>query len=107
MVLNTYNYQKANAGVLIDRDKVNLASQAQVANATVRLFDRIQSLRPEVQLLALAAAFTLLVEASKYNPQDAMTSVSNLMKDRKNSTGRDSRFDAMKHHIKEELIRAR
>jgi hypothetical protein len=83
---------------------MNAASRDKVAQNCVRILDRIQTAPPEVQLLALASCFQILLEVTGYNPQDALAAVVNLMKDPKHSSRRDHRFDAMKYHVKEELL---
>lgn len=89
---------------LIDPDRVNMASRSAVATATVKLFDRIQSLPAHVQLLALAAAFRLLCKASRLQLTDVGTAVENLMHDPLTSTGMEPRFAAMYYHLESHLL---
>lgn len=79
------------------------ASRKAVADACVLLFDRIQSLPKEHQLLALAGAFVLMSDAFGFPAQDAFVAVKNLMQDRETSTGLGLQFDAMRWHLQDEL----
>lgn len=88
---------------IIDRDKLNMASKDEVAKATVRLFDRIQSLPKEIQLLALAAAFVLMSETYQFPTNDTYSAVKRLMRDKFHSERVDHRFAAMKFHLKDTL----
>jgi len=88
---------------VIDRDKFNAAPKGAVASATVRLFDTIQKLPKEVQLMALACAFSLMVRAYKFNPNDAISASGRLMRDEIHSSRMDHRFDAMLFHLNEDL----
>lgn len=88
---------------LINRDRLIMAPKAAVANAVASVFDRLQSLPHEVQLLALAGAFVLMTEASALPAQDAFSAVSNLMVDERHSTRRDHRFAAMKQYLTDDL----
>jgi hypothetical protein len=92
--------------LLVNRDRLVNAHKTRVANLTVSLFDRIQG-HPvkEEQLLALAAGFVLMSEATGVPAQDAFQAVKNLMVDEKHSERRDHRFAAMKHHLETELLR--
>jgi hypothetical protein len=88
---------------LINRDAMNGVSRNAVATAMVNVFDRLQGLRNEVQLLAIAGAMALMTEVVDVSPQDSMTAVKNLMVDPKTSTRRELRFQAMKFHLETEL----
>jgi hypothetical protein len=90
--------------LLIDYDKLVNASKPEVAKACVRIFDRVQELPKEDQVLAMGACFILLCAATRVPAQDAFSAVSNLMKDPLTSSGLDVRFDAMLFHIREELL---
>lgn len=79
------------------------APRSEVARACVLLFDRIQALPKEHQLLALAGAFVLMASAFKFPAQEAFTAVKNLMADPNTSTGLGIQFDAMKWHLEDEL----
>lgn len=92
-----------NRKVLINPDKVNMADQEDVATATVNLFDRIQTLPGHIQLLALAAAFVLIIDASGYNAQDAFTATKNLMHSPSTMTRKGLKFQAMEYNIRENL----
>jgi hypothetical protein len=90
---------------LINRDTLNGVSRAAVATAMVSIFDRIQGLRNEVQLLALTGAFALMSEVTEVSPQDAQVVIANLMKDPNTKTRRELRFQAMKAYITEDLTK--
>lgn len=88
---------------MLDRDKLNGAPRGAVAQACVQLFDRIQHLPREIQLLALAGAFVLMSKALRFDSNDTYQAITNLMKDPKNSSGMLAQFDAMRFHIETEL----
>lgn len=75
-----------------------------MASNAVKIFDRIQTLPAEEQILATAASFILLCAASGVPAQDAFTAVTNLMKDPLHASGMDHRFAAMKMHIEDDLL---
>ena len=88
---------------LINRDAMNGASRNAVAQAMVNVFDRLQGLRSEVQLLALAGAFALMSEVTEVTPSDSYAVIANLMKDNTTVTRRELRFQAMKFHLETDL----
>lgn len=90
--------------LLVDRDRLMNANKAEVARDTVTVFDRIQHLPKHRQLLALAAAFLLTADASGIPAQDAFTATKNLMKDPLTSTGLSPQFQAMKFHLRTEVL---
>lgn len=90
--------------LLYNRDLLMNASKRAVANATVAIFDRIQGMSKEVQILGLAAAFAIACEVSRCEPQDAFTAVKNLMADPMTATGRGLQFDAMRYHIDTDIM---
>lgn len=69
----------------------------------VQLFATVQNQPKEVQLLSLAASFIIMSEALGFATSDAYTAITQLMKDTRNASGRESRFDAMKYHVETEL----
>lgn len=79
------------------------ADQKAVAKACVLLFDRIQHLPKDQQLLALAGAFVLMSMALRFPAQDAFTAVKNLMRDPLTASGLGLQFDAMRWHLEDEL----
>jgi len=102
---NTFGFEKvASKRPLIQRDALNSASKNEVAKTTVSVFNAIQHKRPEHQLIALAAAYTLMLEAARYDAETPLVIAGNLMKDSRHSSGRSHQFDAMKHHIESEII---
>lgn len=95
---------KPAARFLLDRDKMNHASKADVGKAMVTIFDRIQTWGREKQLLALASAFVLLAEASNVNAQDVFTASKNLMYDPLTASGIAPQFQAMKFHLNTDVL---
>lgn len=83
------------------------ADKTTVARLTVLIYDAMQRFykRKAEQLMAAAASFVLLCEASNVEPYEAFTAVKNLMVDENHSERRDHRFAAMKYHIEEELLK--
>lgn len=75
-----------------------------MARLTANLFDRNQGDPPEHQLLALACAFTLMLETCRFNAGDAFAAASNLMRDETNSTRRHATFDAMRFHLDTHML---
>lgn len=93
------------ARFLVNRDKMNMASKQEVANACVSIFDRIQEWSREKQLLALAASFVLLADASGIPAQDVFTASKNLMADPMTQTGLAPQFQAMRYHLNTEVLK--
>lgn len=91
--------------LLVNRDALVNANRSRVAHLCVLLFDRVQSEpRKEEQLLALAAAFLLMAEAMGLDAQDAFVAVKNMMADPMRASGVFHQFDAIKYHLKQELL---
>lgn len=90
--------------LLVDRDRLMNASRNKVADTCVHIFDRIQGLPKELQVLGLAAAFLLTADASRIPAQDAFTAVKNLMANPLTASGLDLQFQAMKFHLETELL---
>lgn len=91
-------------GVLYDRDRLMNAARKGVATTCVQVFNAIQGLRKEDQILGLAAAFLLTATASGIPAQDAFTAVKNLMHDPMTSSGLEARFQAMRFHLNTEVL---
>lgn len=89
---------------LIDRDRLNNANKYDVASTCVRIFDRIQAMDKEHQLLALACAFSLMADACRLPAQDIFTVAKNLMVDEQTATGIAPQFQAMRYHLDTELL---
>lgn len=91
---------------LVNRDQLMNADKVTVARATVRVLDALQHFykRKSEQVMALAAAFVLLTEATGVEPYEAYTAVKNLMVDDQHSDQRDHRFAAVKYHIENEVL---
>lgn len=90
--------------LLVNRDRLLHAPRKKVAQACAALFSTVQGLAKEVQILALAAAFTIICEATKLPPRDAHEAVNNLMYDPLTANGRALQFDAMRYHLDTELL---
>lgn len=91
---------------LVNRDQLMNANKTNVARATVRIFDALQTYykRKSEQLMALAAAFVLMTEATGTEPYEAFTAVKNLMVDETHTDRRDHRFAAVKYHLENEVL---
>ena len=92
------------ARTLVDRDKLNMANREDVAATCVRIFDRIQGMGKEKQLLGLACSFILLAEAAGIPAQDVFTASKNLMADPMTQTGRAPQFQAMRFHLDTDVL---
>lgn len=90
--------------LLVDRDKLMNAPRSKVADICVALFDRIQGLPKELQILGLAAAFLLTADASRIPAQEAFSAVKNLMASPLTTSGLDLQFQAMRYHLETELL---
>lgn len=88
-----------------NRDRMMNAPKGLVASAAIRIFDRIQDLPKEIQVLAIAGAFLLTAEVAKLPVQDIMTAIKNLMADPLRACGLDPKFAAAKYHLKTELFK--
>lgn len=90
--------------LLVDRDALMNASRSKVADACVAVFDRLQGLPKETQILALAAAFLLSTDASRIPAQEAFTATKNLMFCERTASKLDLQFQAMKFHLNTDLL---
>lgn len=93
-----------NKRLLVNRDALMNAPRQKVADACVAIFDRLQGLPKEMQILALAAAFLLSTDASRIPAQEAFTATKNLMFCERTSSKLDLQFQAMKFHLDTELL---
>lgn len=84
----------------MNKDLMNNADPAAVANATMAVLDRIQHEQPHVQQMAAAALFVLLAEHWGMDPQDVMTATKNLMI---GSEGKRAEFEAVALYLEAEL----
>lgn len=81
------------------------ADRANVARLCVNIFEAIdRTSRKEEALMALAAAFVILVEVLKVKPTDVLPAVQNLMVDASHPDQRDGRFAAMKYYLEEDVV---
>lgn len=85
----------------MNRDLINNANPARVANATMAVIDATQrGFQPHEQMHAMAAAFLLLSEHWGLSPQDLFTATKNLMND---NLGKRPEFAAVQQYMREEL----
>lgn len=94
----------AKAKTLIDRDALMCAPKKIVGDLCVHIFDRIQGRKKEHQLLALAAAFALLTDATRIEPQEVYSASKALMADPMTSSGLAPQFQAMRFHLNTEVL---
>lgn len=87
----------------MNRDRMNNAPAAAVAECAMAVIDAVQTRRADVRAPAVGAALLLLVEHLKLTPQDLMTVVGNML------TGPDGRrvaeFRAVQLYIQNEVTR--
>lgn len=86
--------------MVFNHDQFHSASPALVAEATMRVIDRIQQLPPSVQIHAAAAVFVLLTQRFAIDTQDAFSATSNLMN---YAEGRRPEFEAVRAYLENEL----
>lgn len=86
-----------------DRDRMNNAPAARVAEGALAVISAIQTRPPEVQPLAIGVAFLLLAERLRLSPQDVATVVGNMMEDRDGK--RIAEFRAVQMYIENEVNR--
>lgn len=92
-------------GTLLDPLALGNADKQKVTRACVKVFDRIQQWKPEEQAIALACSFLILCRAMKVEPQDVFTVSQNLMYDPVNANRVDHRFDAMRWHLENQVLK--
>jgi hypothetical protein len=89
----------------IDNDLMINADRTKVARRTVKLFDNIQlKSDKETTLLAVAAAFLLMVRALGVKAQDVFSAATNLMSDSLHPDAIEHRFAAMLMHLEDDII---
>lgn len=85
---------------MLNRDSLNMVPVKTAATATVRVIDAIQTLPPHVQVIAIVAAFKLLIERYGVEAQDAFTVADNVMN---HAQGRRAEFDAVRAYLANEV----
>lgn len=88
----------------MDRDRLANADRTDVARSTVAIFNTLDGKPKAHQLLAICAAFLLMVEAARLPIQDAFVFAKNLMWDRVHADRMEARFAGMKFHLETELL---
>lgn len=89
---------------LVDRDRLNSAPAASVASTCVSIFDRIQGLTQEKQLLGLACAFALMCDAVNLPPQEVYQASRNVMAEKMTASGMKPQFEAMRFHLETDIL---
>ena len=84
----------------LDRDLMNMAPVGASANVTMGVIDHVQSLPPHLQVIAITAAFKLLIERFELPAQDAFALVDNIMN---HAEGRRVEFDAVRMYLAHEV----
>lgn len=84
----------------LDRDRLNHAAPADVAEAAMAVIDALQTRRPEAQAAGAAVAFLAVCEHFRVEPQDVMVVTKNILAARKDST---AEFRAVVAYVTEEL----
>lgn len=84
----------------MNRDKMNNADPAHVANTTFAVVDRLQNFPQHTQAMGLSAALLLLADAYNVSAQDIFTTTKNLMNSKE---GLRPEFGAVRDYIKHEL----
>lgn len=85
----------------LDRDKLNNCSLADGSEAAMKVIDRLQSHRPEEQVVGLAATFLLVCEHYRVAVQDVMTVTKNMINEA--SRKKVPEFDAVALYVANEL----
>lgn len=86
-----------------NRDRMANAPRQRVAAMAMTVIDGAQRFEKAVQPLGMAAAFILLCEQLKVNPQDAFTMANNVMINAETGN-RTPEFRAVREYIKHEVI---
>ena len=97
----------ASGRALVDRDAITHVPRKELRPAVVSIFDRIQGFPKAVQMVAIAAAFSLMCAAARLRPADVGEVADRIMKDNLTASGMDPQFEAMKYHLETELLGVR
>ena len=82
-------------------DRIYNATLRQVREATVRVVDAVQVLKPEEQIAGMAATFLLLCERYDYAPRKALEAAENMLRAARYRD--ESHFEAMRLYLRHEL----
>lgn len=85
---------------MLNRDLMNMVPVKEAATSTLAIIDRVQTLPPHLQVIAIVAAFKLLIERYGVDPQDAFTVTDNVMN---HAQGRRVEFDAVRAYLANEV----
>jgi hypothetical protein len=85
-------------------DGLSSASKNQVAGGVVRVLDVLTALPPQVQVMAVAAAFWIILRGTKLRAPDVLAYVERMSRDERHSSRLDPRFAAMQWHVKDWLL---
>jgi hypothetical protein len=85
---------------MLNRDDMNSVGVRDAATSTMAIIDRIQDMPAPVQIVAITAAFKLLVERYNIPPQDVFTVADNVMN---HADGRRVEFDAVRMYLENEF----
>lgn len=85
---------------MLNRDEMNSVGVRDAATSTMAIIDRIQDMPAHVQVVAMTAAFKLLVERYNISPQDVFTVADNVMN---HADGRRVEFDAIRMYMENEI----
>lgn len=86
----------------MNKDKLNAIDAAAVATAAATVIDAVQDMEPERQIAGVTAAFKILVDHLKVDPQDVMTVVGNIISDN-TGPGKRVELDAVADYMRGEL----
>ncbi|MGH0000080.1 hypothetical protein ACQU0X_08365 [Pseudovibrio ascidiaceicola] len=84
----------------IHPDDLNLIPAKAAATSTMAVIDAVQDYPPAVQIIAVVAAFKLMIERFNMNAQDAFTVADNIMN---HAQGRRVEFEAVQAYLENEL----
>lgn len=85
---------------MFDHDAFSSAPVSQAARASMAVINAVQQLDPAVQVHGMAAAFLLLAERFKLEPQDLFAKTTNLMN---YAEGRRPEFTAVSEYLAGEI----
>ncbi|RUU80234.1 hypothetical protein [Mesorhizobium sp. M7A.F.Ca.MR.362.00.0.0] len=64
---------------MIDMDRINNVDAATVAATTLQIIDRVQDDKKEMQVVALAAAFSVFCRRHRVDPSEVFRAASNVL----------------------------
>lgn len=84
----------------LNRDLMNNVPVKTAATSTMAVINALQDMHPHVQMIALTAAYKLMVERFNISPHDVFTVADNVMN---HADGRRDEFAAVADYLKGEL----